>query len=52
MKTTLYDRDIDDVLVGEKGKIHIVYYVPVGAAVFTKEDLEYMLWLLAEDGEV
>lgn len=52
MKTNLYDRDIEDVLVGEKGKVHIVYYVPVGEAIFTKEDLEYLLWLLDEDGEV
>lgn len=52
MKTTLYDRDIEDILVGEKGKIHIVYYVPVEEAIFTKEDLKYLLWLLDEDGEV
>lgn len=45
MKTTLYDRDIQDVFVNT-GKIHVAYYAPTEQAIYTKEDLEYMLWLL------
>lgn len=51
MKTTLYDRDVADVIVGGEGEtIYVIYYAPTYSGVFTKEDLEYMLWVLDNEG--
>lgn len=53
MKTPrMYDRDVQDVFVAEKGKIIVVYDAPTEEGIFTKDDLEYMLWLLDDEGEV
>lgn len=50
MKTPrMYDRDVQDVFVGEKGKVIVVYDAPTEEGIFTKEDLEYMIWLLGDD---
>lgn len=46
---TLYDRDIQDVFVNNK-KIHVIYYAPTEQGIFSKEDLEYMLGLLDDEG--
>lgn len=48
MKTTMYGGDIQGIFVHNKN-IHVIYCTPTEQAMFSKEDLEYMRWLLDDE---